>query len=137
MDIRETCLSYSRLFYTPEQNPGLSPRTPVSSLGTGYYWSIFFHSSIIVWKNGTFPKSGRKQLKGVYAAITIANKQENEEFLREKIDVFLDLIQDDDREALRAFVSYLGNMFGQVLTDEDIDQINNPLKVKEGYYAPG
>ena len=73
-----------------------------------------------------------KQLKGVYAAITIANKQENEEFLREKIDVFLDLIQDDDREALRAFVSYLGNMFGQVLTDEDIDQINNPLKVKEG-----
>ena len=73
-----------------------------------------------------------KQLKGVYAAITIANKQENEEFLREKIDVFLDLIQDDDREALRAFVSYLGNMFGQVLTDEDIDQLNNPLKVKEG-----
>ena len=62
----------------------------------------------------------------------VANKQRNEEFLREKIDVFLDLIQDDDREALRAFVSYLGNMFGQVLTDEDIDQINNPLKVKEG-----
>ena len=62
----------------------------------------------------------------------VANKQENEEFLREKIDIFLDLIQDDDREALRAFVSYLGNMFGQVLTDEDIDQINNPLKVKEG-----
>ena len=61
----------------------------------------------------------------------VANKQENEEFLREKIDVFLDLIQDDDREALRAFVSYLGNMFGQALNDEDIDQINNPLKVKE------
>ena len=73
-----------------------------------------------------------KQLEGVYAAITIANKQENEGFLREKIDVFLDLIQDDDKEALRAFVSYLGNMFGQALNDEDIDQINNPLKVKEG-----
>ena len=73
-----------------------------------------------------------KQLKGVYAAITIANKQRDEASLREKIDVFLDLVQDDDREALRAFVSYLTNIFENTLSDEDIEQINNPLKVKEG-----
>ena len=62
----------------------------------------------------------------------VANKQRDEASLREKIDVFLDLVQDDDREALRAFVSYLTNIFENTLSDEDIEQINNPLKVKEG-----
>ena len=59
-----------------------------------------------------------KQLGGVYAAITIANKQKNKEFPQEMIDVLLDLVKDDDDEALRAFTSYLRNVFGHVLGDE-------------------
>ena len=59
-----------------------------------------------------------KQLGGVYAAITIANKQKNKEFPQEMIDILLDLVKDDDDEALRAFTSYLRNVFGHVLGDE-------------------
>ena len=112
--------------------PWTIPENTTKLIGHGVLLEYILPFKYYCLEERNISEERAKQLKGVYAAITIANKQENEEFLREKIDVFLDLIQDDDKEALRAFVSYLGNMFGQVLTDEDIDQINNPLKVKEG-----
>ena len=112
--------------------PWTIPENTTKLIGHGVLLEYILPFKYYCLEERNISEERAKQLKGVYAAITIANKQENEEFLREKIDVFLDLIQDDDKEALRAFVSYLGNMFGQVLTDEDIDQLNNPLKVKEG-----
>ena len=70
------------------------------------------------------------KIRGLVASVILLEQQKNEKKMREKIDLILSLIEEEQPEQLRMFAEWVNQVFKGALDKDDIAKIHELTEVK-------